>query len=194
MHVIAAKAVAFKEALMPEFKEYQRQIVKNARALAKRLTEDGFRIVSDGTDNHMMLVDLTPKGITGNDAETALDAAGITVNKNSIPYDEKPPRVTSGIRLGTPIVTTRGMREPEMKVVGDLICEALANISSPQALASLRERTKTFCSKFRCSRWKRRGCKNLLNAKCRMKNANCRGKKRGSLLFILHFALCTLHS
>ena len=148
MHVIAAKAVAFKEALMPEFKEYQRQIVKNAQALAKRLTEDGFRIVSGGTDNHMMLVDLTPKGITGNDAETALDAAGITVNKNSIPYDEKPPRVTSGIRLGTPIVTTRGMREPEMKIVGDLICEALTNISSPQALASLRERTRTFCGKF----------------------------------------------
>jgi glycine hydroxymethyltransferase len=148
MHVVAAKAVAFKEALMPEFKDYQRQIVKNARALAKRLTEDGFRIVSGGTDNHMMLVDLTPKGITGNDAETALDMAGITVNKNSIPYDEKPPRVTSGIRLGTPIVTTRGMREPEMKIVGDLICETLAHIPSPQALAGLRDRTREFCAKF----------------------------------------------
>lgn len=148
VHVIAAKAVALKEALAPEFREYQRQIVKNARALARVLEQDKFRIVSGGTDNHMMLVDLTPKGITGSDAEAALDAAGITVNKNSIPYDQKPPRVTSGIRLGTPIVTTRGMREPEMKIIGDLICEALGNISSPRTLASIRERTKAFCSKF----------------------------------------------
>jgi glycine hydroxymethyltransferase len=148
VHVIAAKAVAFKEALMPEFKDYQRQVKKNAQALARRLTEDGFRIVSGGTDNHLMLVDLTPKGITGNDAEKALDAAGITVNKNSIPYDQKPPVVTSGIRLGTPIVTTRGMREPEMKVIGDLICEALANGAEPAMLAAIRERTKAFCAKF----------------------------------------------
>jgi glycine hydroxymethyltransferase len=148
MHVIAAKAVAFKEALQPEFREYQRQVVKNARALAQRLTEDGFRIVSGGTDNHLMLVDLTPKSITGSEAEDALDAAGITVNKNSIPYDQKPPRVTSGIRLGTPIVTTRGMREPEMKIIGDLICEALANVQSPGKLAAIKERTRAFCSKF----------------------------------------------
>jgi glycine hydroxymethyltransferase len=148
MHVIAAKAVAFKEALQSEFREYQRQVVKNARALAQRLTEDGFRIVSGGTDNHLMLVDLTPKSITGHEAEDALDAAGITVNKNSIPYDQKPPRVTSGIRLGTPIVTTRGMREPEMKIIGDLICEALANVQSPGKLAAIKERTRAFCSKF----------------------------------------------
>ena len=148
MHVIAAKAVAFKEALQPEFREYQRQVVKNARALARRLTEDGLRIVSGGTDNHLMLVDLTPKNITGNEAEDALDAAGITVNKNSIPYDQKPPRVTSGIRLGTPIVTTRGMREPEMKFIGDLICQALANVRSPEKLAAIKERTRAFCSKF----------------------------------------------
>jgi glycine hydroxymethyltransferase len=148
VHVIAAKAVSFKEALAPEFKDYQRQVVKNARALAKRLTEDGFRIVSGGTDNHLMLVDLTPKNITGRDAETALDAAGITVNKNSIPYDQKPPVTTSGIRLGTPIVTTRGMREPEMKVIGDLICEALVNGMAPEKLAAIKERTKAFCSKF----------------------------------------------
>ena len=148
MHVIAGKAVAFKEALQPEFREYQRQVVKNAKALARRLTEDGLRIVSGGTDNHLMLVDLTPKGITGNEAEDALDAAGITVNKNSIPYDQKPPRVTSGIRLGTPIVTTRGMREPEMKIIGDLICEALANVRSPGKLAAIKERTRAFCSKF----------------------------------------------
>jgi glycine hydroxymethyltransferase len=148
MHVIAAKAVSFKEALAPEFREYQRQVKKNAQALAARLTEDGFRIVSGGTENHLMLVDLTPKNITGRDAETALDAAGITVNKNSIPYDQKPPVTTSGIRLGTPIVTTRGMREPEMKVIGDLICEALENGHDPAQLAAIRERTKAFCGKF----------------------------------------------
>jgi glycine hydroxymethyltransferase len=148
VHVIAAKAVAFKEALQPEFKDYQRQVVKNAQALAQRLTEDGFRIVSGTTENHLMLVDLTPKNITGKDAETALDAAGITCNKNSIPYDQKPPVTTSGIRLGTPIVTTRGMREPEMKVVGDLICEALANINAPDKLAAIKERTRAFCSKY----------------------------------------------
>jgi glycine hydroxymethyltransferase len=148
VHVIAAKAVSFKEALMPEFKDYQRQVVKNAKALAQRLTEDGLRIVSGTTENHLMLVDLTPKNITGRDAETALDAAGITCNKNSIPYDQKPPVITSGIRLGTPIVTTRGMREPEMKIIGDLICETLANGHSPEKLAAIRERTKAFCARF----------------------------------------------
>ncbi len=148
MHVIAAKAVAFKEALTPEFREYQQQIIKNAKALAKRLTEEGFRIVSGGTENHLMLVDLTPKNITGKDAEAALDAAGITCNKNSIPFEQKPPMITSGIRLGTPIVTTRGMREPEMKIVGDLICETLKNMNSPEKLAAIRARTTSFCSKF----------------------------------------------
>ncbi|OGW45186.1 MAG: serine hydroxymethyltransferase [Nitrospirae bacterium GWC2_57_9] len=148
VHVIAAKAVSFKEALQPGFKDYQRQVRKNAQALAQRLTEDGFRIVSGTTENHLMLVDLTPKNITGKDAETALDAAGITCNKNSIPYDQKPPVTTSGIRLGTPIVTTRGMREPEMKVIGDLICEALKHISAPDKLAGIREQTRKFCSKF----------------------------------------------
>lgn len=148
VHVIAAKAVAFKEALQPRFKAYQEQVMKNAQALAKRLTEDGFRIVSGGTENHLMLVDLTAKNITGKDAETALDAAGITVNKNSIPYDQKPPITTSGIRLGTPIVTTRGMRENEMREIGDLICDALANGHDPARLASIRERTKILCGKF----------------------------------------------
>ena len=148
VHVIAAKAVAFKEALDPSFRDYQAQVVRNARALAQRLTEDGFRIVSGGTDNHLMLVDLTPKNITGRDAENALDAAGITVNKNSIPYDQKPPVTTSGIRLGTPIVTTRGMREPEMKVIGDLICEALANGHDASRLAAVREKTRAFCDRF----------------------------------------------
>jgi len=148
VHVIAAKAVSFKEALQPEFKDYQRQVVKNAQALSQVLVADGLRIVSGGTDNHLMLVDLTPKGITGNEAEKALDAAGITCNKNSIPYDQKPPVVTSGIRLGTPIVTTRGMREPEMKFIGDLICEVLANHKTPEKVAAIKERTKAFCSKF----------------------------------------------
>ena len=148
VHVIAAKAVSFKEALQPEFKDYQTQVKKNAQALSQVLVADGFRIVSGGTDNHLMLVDLTPKGITGNEAEKALDAAGITCNKNSIPYDQKPPVVTSGIRLGTPIVTTRGMREPEMKFIGDLICEVLANHKTPEKVAALKERTKAFCSKF----------------------------------------------
>jgi glycine hydroxymethyltransferase len=148
VHVIAAKAVSFKEALMPEFKDYQLQVMKNAKALAGRLTEDGLRIVSGTTENHLMLVDLTPKNITGRDAETALDAAGITCNKNSIPYDQKPPVTTSGIRLGTPIVTTRGMREPEMKIIGDLICEVLANGKSPEKLAAIKERTKAFCARF----------------------------------------------
>jgi glycine hydroxymethyltransferase len=148
VHVIAAKAVSFKEALQPEFKDYQRQVRKNAQALARRLTEDGFRIVSGDTENHLMLVDLTPKNITGKDAESALDAAGITCNKNSIPYDQKPPVTTSGIRLGTPIVTTRGMREPEMKIIGDLICQALKHMGEPDKLAAIREQTKKFCGRF----------------------------------------------
>ena len=148
VHVIAAKAVAFKEALEPSFRDYQRQVRMNAKALAQRLSGDGFRIVSGGTDNHLMLVDLTPKNITGRDAETALDAAGITVNKNSIPWDQKPPVTTSGIRLGTPLVTTRGMKEPEMKLVGDLICEALANGHDADRLAAIRARTRELCSKY----------------------------------------------
>jgi glycine hydroxymethyltransferase len=148
VHVIAAKAVAFKEALQPEFRDYQRQVRLNARALARRLTEDGLRIVSGDTENHLMLVDLTPKNITGRDAEAALDAAGITVNKNSIPYDQKPPVTTSGIRLGTPLVTTRGMREREMKMIGDLICEALANGGNAGKLTAIREKTKALCSRY----------------------------------------------
>jgi glycine hydroxymethyltransferase len=148
VHVIAAKAVAFKEALEPSFRDYQRQVRVNAKALAQRLTGDGFRIVSGGTDNHLMLVDLTPKNITGRDAENALDAAGITVNKNSIPWDQKPPVTTSGIRLGTPLVTTRGMKEAEMRQIGDLICETLANGHDAAKLAALRERTKQFCARY----------------------------------------------
>jgi len=126
MHVIAAKAVAFHEALQPEFKAYQAQVLANARTLAAELTAAGLRLVSGGTDNHLMLVDLSLLGITGREAETWLDEAGITVNKNAIPYDPQPPAVTSGIRLGTPALTTRGMREGEMQTVARLICRTLA--------------------------------------------------------------------
>ena len=125
MHVIAAKAVAFHEALQPEFKAYQGQVVVNARVLAAELSGYGLRLISGGTDNHLMLVDLDPLGVTGRDAETWLDEAGITVNKNSIPYDPQPPTVTSGIRLGTPALTTRGMREGEMRIVARLIYRIL---------------------------------------------------------------------
>jgi glycine hydroxymethyltransferase len=128
MHVIAAKAVAFKEALSPEFREYQRQIVANARALAEALIAQGFRLVSGGTDTHVMLVDVASKGLTGKVAEAALDKAGLTVNKNAIPFDTKPPTVTSGIRLGTPALTTRGMREAEMRKIAGLIAEVLADV------------------------------------------------------------------
>jgi glycine hydroxymethyltransferase len=125
VHIIAAKAVAFKEALQPEFKAYQQQILKNAKALAAALAETGFRIVSGGTDNHVFLVDVFSKGVLGRDAEKTLEAAHITVNKNTIPFDTNPPMKASGVRLGTPAVTTRGMGEAEMKQIANLIAEAL---------------------------------------------------------------------
>jgi len=127
MHVIAAKAVCFHEALQPEFKEYQKQIVANAKALAEALQEQGFRIVSGGTDNHLMLIDVKSKGLTGKDAEKMLDDANVTVNKNTIPYDNESPLVTSGIRIGTPAMTTRGFKELEFEKVGLIIYQALAN-------------------------------------------------------------------
>lgn len=127
MHVIAAKAVALKEALQPEFKEYQKQIVKNAKVLAESLIEHGFDIVSGGTDNHLMLVDLTNKNITGKDAQILLDEVYITVNKNGIPFDTRSPFVTSGIRIGTPAVTARGMKENEMRIIADLISKTLTD-------------------------------------------------------------------
>jgi len=128
MHVIAAKAVAFKEALTPEFKEYQSQVIKNAKKLAEEMEKLGFRIVSGGTDSHLFLVDLNEKGVTGKAAEKALEAAGITVNKNTIPKETRSPFVTSGIRIGTPAVTTRGMKEDEMKIIAELINEVISNI------------------------------------------------------------------
>jgi glycine hydroxymethyltransferase len=148
MHVIAAKAVCLHEAAEPAFAEYQRQIVKNAAKLAGVLTAQGFRLVSGGTDNHLMLVDVFSKGITGKVAEAALGKAGITVNKNAIPFDQNPPMVASGIRLGTPAVTTRGMRESEMETIGELIARALQTPDDDRALAIVRAEVETLCRKF----------------------------------------------
>jgi glycine hydroxymethyltransferase len=148
MHVIAAKAVAFAEALRPEFGDYQRQIVANARALAAGLTRRGLRLCSGGTDNHLMLIDLRDTELTGKVAEEALDRAHITVNKNAIPFDPRPPFVTSGIRIGTPAVTTRGMREPEMEQIAELIHRALARVGDEQALAGVADDVRALCARF----------------------------------------------
>ena len=148
MHVIAAKAVAFQEALLPGFREYQERIVENAKRLAATLTSLGYRLVSGGTDNHLMLVDMTPRGLTGKIAEETLDQAGITVNKNSIPFDLQKPQITSGIRLGTPAVTTRGMNGDHMEHIGHLIHRALQAVGDENALAALRAEVAEFCSSF----------------------------------------------
>ncbi|ABF91510.1 serine hydroxymethyltransferase [Myxococcus xanthus DK 1622] len=148
MHVIAGKAVAFKEALSPEFKAYQRQIVANAKALAEALQRAGLRLTSGGTDNHLMLVDLRPKKLTGKVAEEVLDKAGITVNKNMIPFDPEKPMTTSGVRVGTPAITTRGMREAEMAVVGRLIGEALDAAQDDAALARIKGQVKELSQGF----------------------------------------------
>jgi glycine hydroxymethyltransferase len=148
MHVIAAKAVAFKEALTEEFNEYQKQIINNAKTLANRLMEKGLRLVSGGTDTHLMLVDLTDTGLTGKQAEEALDASGITVNKNTIPFETRSPFVTSGIRIGTPAVTTRGMREKEMELIGDFIKEVLEHIDNKETQKKVRDKVKELCLKF----------------------------------------------
>jgi glycine hydroxymethyltransferase len=148
MHIIAAKAVAFKEALTPEFNEYQQQIVNNAKALAKKLSDKGFRLVSGGTDTHLMLVDLTETGLTGKQAEQALDKSGITVNKNTIPFETKSPFITSGIRIGTPAMTTRGMKEKEMDLIGDFIAEVLENIDSEEIQKKVKQSVKELCQKF----------------------------------------------
>src|SRR5512136_644634 len=148
MHVIAAKAVAFKEALTPEFKSYQEQIVKNARTLATALIKHHFRLTSGGTDNHMMLVDLTATGLTGKVAEEALDKAGITVNKNTIPFETRSPFVTSGIRIGTPAATTHGLKEKEMKEVAGLIADALANHDNEAKLAEISGRVNALMKRF----------------------------------------------
>ena len=153
MHVIAAKAVAFGEALAPGFKEYQSQVVKNAKTLASALTDAGFRLVSGGTDNHLMMLDLTKKDYTGKDAEAALDKAGITVNKNTIPFETRPPSVASGVRIGTPAVTTRGMIEEEMVIVAEAINAALENIGNDSALEEIRQEVEDFARQFPLFAW-----------------------------------------
>lgn len=147
-HVIAAKAVAFKEAMKPEFKDYARQIVKNAKTLAGSLMDRGFTLISGGTDNHLILVDLRNKNLTGQEAEGALDKAGITVNKNMIPYDPRKPFDPSGIRLGTPAITTRGMKESEMKTIGELISKAIDNHKNDVNLAKIRQEVLELCRNF----------------------------------------------
>ncbi len=148
MHVVAAKAVALGEALQPAFAAYQRQIVANAQTLASTLQERGWRIVSGGTDNHLLLLDVGSKGLTGRDAQTWLDAARITVNKNAIPFDALPPAKASGIRLGTPAVTTRGLKQAELRTVGGLIDEVLAAKGEDAALARVRDQVGALVERF----------------------------------------------
>ncbi len=148
VHVIAAKAVALKEAMGEDFRTYQQRVVDNAKTLAAELISRGFSIISGGTDNHLMLIDLNNKNITGKEADEALDKAGITVNKNAIPYDERPPAVTSGIRLGTPCITTRGMGTAEMVEIADLISSVINNSKAPEAIAVNAKRVKSLCDRF----------------------------------------------
>ena len=148
MHIIAAKAVAFGEAAQPEFREYQRSIVENARSLAQGLTEGGLRVVSGGTDNHLALVDVTPLGVTGQQAETALGKVNITVNKNAIPFDSRPPRVTSGLRLGTPSVSSRGFGPREMQDIARLIVKTISNIEDGAVEKEVREDVEAMTSRF----------------------------------------------
>jgi glycine hydroxymethyltransferase len=148
MHIVAAKAVCFKEAMEPAFVDYQKQIVANARRLAAGLQTAGFRLVSGGTDNHLMLVDVFSKGLTGKVAEAALGKAGITVNKNAIPFDQNPPMVASGVRIGTPAITSRGMREPEMDLIAEFIATVLAAPEDDGVAAAVRDRIEVLCRKF----------------------------------------------
>ncbi len=148
MHVIAAKAVAFKEALTPEFKEYQRQIIKNAGAMAEELLSQGFTLVSGGTDNHMMLIDLRDEDYTGKDAEEALDLAGITVNKNTVPFETRSPFITSGVRIGTPAITTRGMKEPEMVNIARWIAQVLHRRDDKGFLEKVKLDVRALCDNF----------------------------------------------
>jgi glycine hydroxymethyltransferase len=155
VHIVAAKAVAFGEALRPEFKIYAAQVVANAQVLAASLAEAGFRIVSGGTDNHLMLVDVFQKGILGSEAELALGKAGITVNKNTIPYDANPPLKASGIRVGTPALTTRGMKEPEMRQIAVWIEKALARRDDDAALERIRQEVAEMANQFPLYAWRR---------------------------------------
>ena len=148
MHIIAAKAVAFKEALSPEFKEYQKQVVKNAKAMADALVKGGLRIVSGGTDNHLMLVDLRPKGVTGKLAEESLEKSGITCNKNAIPNDPEKPFITSGVRLGTPAITARGMKEDESVKIAEMIIKVLENVNDDEKIAEVKNEVLKLTEKF----------------------------------------------
>lgn len=148
MHVIAGKAVAFKEALEPSFKDYQNQVVKNSQALAKKLQEYGFDLFSGGTDNHLMLINLNNKGVTGKQAEEALDKAGITVNKNGIPFDTQPPTVTGGLRVGTAALTTRGMKEAEMETIANWMSQIISDIDNVSLQQEIRNEVKALCEKF----------------------------------------------
>ena len=154
MHVVAAKAVCFLEAMQPEFIDYQKRVVANARALAASLVDAGFRVVSGGTDTHLLLLDVFSKGIRGKEAEQALDRARITVNKNAIPFDTNPPFNPSGIRLGSPAVTTRGFEEAEMREVGTLIAEVLSHIADESVLASVRQKVGALTARFPLYNWK----------------------------------------
>ncbi|MFL6247585.1 MAG: serine hydroxymethyltransferase [Thermoanaerobaculia bacterium] len=148
VHIVAAKAVAFKEALSPDFKEYQGQVVKNAKALAAAVKDTGFRIVSGGTDNHVFMTDVFSKGITGKDAQNMLEAANITVNKNTIPFDQNKPMVASGVRIGSPAVTTRGLREPEMQTIATLIARVLDSKGDASAIEGVKRDVKELCDRF----------------------------------------------
>jgi glycine hydroxymethyltransferase len=148
VHIMAAKAVCFHEAMQPEFREYARQIVANAKVLAQTLADEGFRIISGGTDTHLMLVDVFSKGMLGSEAEKALGDAGITVNKNAIPFDTNPPLKPSGIRIGTPALTTRGMKEAEMRQIGHWIAESLLHRTDASVLAKVRKQVLDLCEAF----------------------------------------------
>jgi glycine hydroxymethyltransferase len=148
VHIVAAKAVAFKEALSPEFKAYQGQIVKNAKALCDAVRETGFRIVSGGTDNHLFMTDVFSKGITGKDAQNILESANITVNKNTIPFDQNKPMVASGVRIGTPAVTTRGLLEPEMKTIAGLMARVLDSRGDAAVIDEVKKGVKELCDRF----------------------------------------------
>lgn len=148
MHIIAAKAVAFGEALKPSFKQYAQQIIRNAKVLAEELMKLDYQLISGGTDNHLMLIDLTNKNITGKLAENTLEESGITTNKNMVPFDTKSPFVTSGIRIGTAAMTTRGMQESEMKIIARLIDKSLTHHEDDRVKASVRKEVKELCSRF----------------------------------------------
>jgi glycine hydroxymethyltransferase len=155
VHIVAAKAVCFREAAQPEFQAYQKQVAANAKAMAQALMDEGFRVVSNGTDTHLMLVDVFSKGIKGREAENALQRANITVNKNTIPFDTNPPLNPSGVRIGTPAVTTRGMKEPEMREIAGLIARVLRNPSDESGIAQVKKEVLELTGRFPLYRWHR---------------------------------------